>query len=116
MRTSKLAVTAILARCQTLGVTLAPGEHGALRVSPPGVLPSHLKAVLKAYKADLLKPLTAPPADVLSEEYCPMCGSRERWHWLDGRALCRVCLVLDCAPRTLVPVRTREETRDAEPE
>jgi hypothetical protein len=28
-------------------------------------------------------------------------GSRERWHWLDGRWLCRVCLVLDLAPWTL---------------
>jgi hypothetical protein len=43
----------------------------------------------------------AVPADFLSEELCQTCGSRERWEWLDGRALCRVCLILDLAPLTL---------------
>jgi hypothetical protein len=45
--------------------------------------------------------LTAAPADCLSVDPCPICGSQERWHWLDGRALCRVCLILDLAPLTL---------------
>jgi hypothetical protein len=75
-------------------------------VSPPGVLPSHLKEVLKAHKADILKLLTAPPADFLSEEPCAICASHERWHWLDRRVLCRVCFVLDFAPMTLAPART----------
>jgi hypothetical protein len=57
---------------------------------------------LLAHKAELLPLLTAPPADFLSEEPCPICGSRERWTWLDGRLLCRVCLVLNLAPLTLV--------------
>ena len=43
----------------------------------------------------------APPADVLSAEPCPVCGSRERWQWLDERVLCRVCLILDLAPWTI---------------
>jgi hypothetical protein len=43
----------------------------------------------------------APPADVMSEEPCALCGSHERWRWLDGRLLCRVCLVLDLASLTL---------------
>jgi hypothetical protein len=116
MRTSNRPVPAILAQCQELGVTLAPGERGALRVSPPGVLPSHRKEVLKAYKADILKLLTAPPADFLSEDPCTTCGSRERWYWLDRRALCRMCVVLDFAPMSLVPGIPREETRDACPE
>jgi TubC N-terminal docking domain len=115
MRTSDVLVTELLAQCQVLGVTLAPGDQGALRVSPPGVLPSPLKEVLKAHKAEILQLLTAPPADVMSEHPCTMCGSYERWHWLDGRTLCRLCLVLDFAPMTLAPGITREETRDAYP-
>jgi hypothetical protein len=101
MRTSTLSATAILAQYQELGVTLAPGEYGALQVSPPGVLLSHLKEVLKAHKVDLLKLLTALSADFLSEEPCTMCGPHERWHWLAGRLLCRVCLSLDSPPLTL---------------
>jgi hypothetical protein len=60
MRTSKWPVTEIMDRCRDLGVTLSPGEHGALRVSPPGVLPDTLRDDLKRHKADLLKLLTAP--------------------------------------------------------
>jgi hypothetical protein len=69
-----MEVPDILAQRQDLGVTLAPGGQGVLRVSPPGVLPSHLTEVLKAYKADILKLITAPPADCLSEEPCAICG------------------------------------------
>jgi hypothetical protein len=43
----------------------------------------------------------ASPADFMSEEPCQTCGSRERWVWLDGRALCRVCLILDLMPLIL---------------
>jgi hypothetical protein len=97
-----MTVMELLTQCATLGVTLAPGENGALRVSPPGVLPSHLKEILKAHKADILKLLSASPADAMSDEPCPICGSHERWHWIDGRHLCRVCFILDLAPLTLV--------------
>jgi hypothetical protein len=52
----------------------------------------------------------APAADVMSEEACPICGSRERWCWLDGRELCRPCLVLDRKPMTLTsPFTAREQ-------
>ena len=50
----------------------------------------------------ILQALTAPPADTPREEPCPICGSREEWRWLDGRLLCRLRLVLDLAPLTLV--------------
>jgi hypothetical protein len=102
MRTSNLPVTEVLAQCQGLGVTLVLGEHGSLRVSPPGVLPSQIKEALKAHKADVLKLLTAPPSDAMSDDPCAICGSHERWRWLDGRLLCRPCLVLDLRPMSLV--------------
>lgn len=58
-----------------------------------------LKATMKPRN---LKLLTAPEPDFLSATSCVICGSRERWTWLDGRPLCRVCLILDLAPLTLV--------------
>jgi hypothetical protein len=45
--------------------------------------------------------LTALPLDLLNKDPCLVCGSGERWQWLDGRLLCRVCLVLDLAPLAL---------------
>jgi hypothetical protein len=52
-------------------------------------------------KVEIMRLLSALPADVLGDEFCDVCGSRERWLWLDGRELCRVCLVLNLAPMTL---------------
>jgi hypothetical protein len=111
-----MEVLDILSQCHDLGVTLTPSEHWALRVSPPGVLPEELRSQLRTHKASVLQLVTAPPADFVSEDSCLICGSHERWHWLDGRARCRVCLVLDLAPMTLAPVRTRQETRETDPE
>jgi hypothetical protein len=77
------------------------------------VLPDKLKGALKAHKPALLKLLTAPEPDYLSDTPCPICGSRERWIWLDGRALCRVCLILDLAPLTLVRQGWPEDREEA---
>jgi hypothetical protein len=96
-----MTMSEILSQCSLLGVTLAAGEEWKLRVSPPGVLPPELRAQVQAHR-ETLRRLTAPPADVLSDEPCDVCGSRERWLWLGGRPLCRVCLVLDLAPLSLL--------------
>jgi hypothetical protein len=97
----------LLTQCEALGVTLACGEHGTLRVSPPGVLHEGLRAQLRIHKSAVGRLLTAPPADVMSEDACSTCGSRERWVWLDRRLLCRACVVLDMTPLT---IRTAEKT------
>jgi hypothetical protein len=97
-----MRVTELLSQCATLGVTLTPGDEGTLRVSPPGLLTPELRVRLQTHKTTLLKLFTAPPADAMSEAPCPVCNSQERWHWLDGRLLCRICVVLDLAPLTLV--------------
>jgi hypothetical protein len=96
-----MTVQEILSHCAVLGVTLAPSGGGKLRVSPPGVLPEELRARLQRHKIALLRLPTAAPADCLSEEPCTICSSHERWIWLDGRLLCRVCVILDQAPLTL---------------
>ena len=98
-----MTVSEVLTRRSISGVTLAAGEEGKLRVSPPGVLPAELREPLQAHKRALRRLLTAPPADFPSDEPCDACGSRERWLRLDGRELCSVCLVLDLAPMTLGP-------------
>jgi hypothetical protein len=37
------------------------------------------------------------PPDELSEP-CPDCGSKEKWIWLDGRRLCRPCVIQGGSP------------------
>jgi hypothetical protein len=105
-------VVDLLRQCAAWGVSLAPGEKGALRVSPPGVLPDELKAALKRHKPEVLKLLTAPKLDVLAELPCQVCGSRERWWWIDGRHICRPCLVLDLAPLTLIRQGWHQDQRE----
>jgi len=92
----------LLATLTQAGVSLCPDGDTLRYQAPVGVLSDELKAALKAHQPELLKLLTAPEADHLSETPCSLCGSRERWRWIDGRPLCRVCLVLDLAPLTLV--------------
>jgi Zinc-binding domain of primase-helicase len=98
----------ILSRCQTLGITLTPGDAGKLRVSPRRMLSDELREQLKRHKPALLQLVSAPPADFLSEAPCPLCGSQERWTWLDGREFCRPCLILDLAPMALTSIWTVE--------
>jgi hypothetical protein len=95
-------VADLLAQCDAHGVTLAPGQNGTIRVSPPGVLPDQLRRALQEHKGSVLRLLSAPPADVIANAPCEVCGGRERWLWLDGRELCRVCLILDLVPMSLL--------------
>jgi hypothetical protein len=57
---------------------------------------------LLAHKSDLMRLLSAPPADVMGDEPCATCGSLELWHWFDGRMVCRICLVLDLKPMSML--------------
>ena len=54
-----MTVDALISRCHALGVTLAPGPAGRLRVSPPGALPEELREELKRCKAEVLTLLEA---------------------------------------------------------
>jgi hypothetical protein len=92
----------LLDQCATIGVTLTSGHDGRLLVSPQDLLPEELLEHLYTNAATLARLLTAPSADVLSNEPCNACGSLERWYWLDGRKLCRVCLILDLRPMSLL--------------
>lgn len=55
---------ALISKCRDLGLILAPGPQGKLRVSPPGRLPEELRAELRRHKAEVLIALQSPqPAE-----------------------------------------------------
>jgi hypothetical protein len=90
----------LLTQAHQTGLTVhAEGDRLVVR-GPRSAEPLALK--LLDHKLDLMRLLTAPEADCLSEEPCPICGSHERWRWLDRRLICRVCLILDLIPLTLM--------------
>jgi hypothetical protein len=92
----------LLQEFSRLGVVVEAVGDAIQYRAPVGRLTSQLREQLQAHKAELIQLLTAPPPDILSETPCPLCGSRERWIWLDSRLLCRTCVVLDLTPLTLV--------------
>jgi Zinc-finger of RNA-polymerase I-specific TFIIB, Rrn7 len=88
--------------------------------------PSSAEAIalkLLAHKADLLQLLAAPPKDATEAENapaaadtthanpCAQCGSQERWRWLDGRQICRSCLMHGNEP--IVAVKVWSEVLEA---
>jgi hypothetical protein len=96
---------ALLSELQRQGVTLQ-AEGDRLRVkAPKGTLTPEVRQALTAQKAELLRllvdsppppaafPREPPPADVVGGIPCADCGGTEWWRWLDGRLLCRPCLV-----------------------
>jgi len=40
---------------------------------------------------------TAPPPDEIGDP-CADCGALEKWRWIDGRSLCRPCLIREARP------------------
>ena len=92
----------LLQEVSRLGIQLELDGDGIRYKAPMGTMTPVLREGLQRYKPKLRHILMAPPADVMSEEPCPVCSSQERWLWLDGRLLCRVCVILDLAPLTLV--------------
>jgi hypothetical protein len=105
-------VTTLLEQAQAAGLEVrADGDR--LVVHGPQSAEALARQLL-AHKADLMRLLSAPPADVTANEACDVCGSRERWQWLDGRLCCRVCVVLDRVPMTLAAVMEEEGTGASE--
>jgi hypothetical protein len=52
----------------------------------------------------------APPPDELGEP-CADCGTKEKWRWLDGRLLCRACLLRE-TPAMVSPPRHQVRRRE----
>ena len=84
--------------------------------APKGVLTPALRHALVEHKTSMLRLLSAPPADVLGDEPCDVCASQERWRWLDGRELCRVCLILGLMPMSLLSGTTGGQSQCISPE
>jgi hypothetical protein len=90
-----MTLTALLSELSLQRVDLTIDE-GQLRYhAPKGAMGPTLRQAIAEHKAALLQLLSAPPPDFLSTQPCPICGSRERWQWVDARELCRVCVILD---------------------
>jgi hypothetical protein len=68
-----------------LADTVIPTTEASQQVIQPGSEASTEPTLLAQY-----------PADELGEP-CTVCGSPEKWVWLDGRRLCRPCLIRDGA-------------------
>jgi hypothetical protein len=100
----------LLRACASVGISIESAGHDVIHVSPMSVLTDQLKAAFKTHKPVLLKLLTAPQADCLSDDPCQTCGFYERWKWFDERTLCRVCTALDLVPLTLVRSRGARST------
>jgi TubC N-terminal docking domain/Zinc-finger of RNA-polymerase I-specific TFIIB, Rrn7 len=83
----------LVAEASHRGIRLEVDGDGLGYRSPVGDLTAELRGVLVARKAEVLRLLIAPSADVLSDEPCLACGSHERWRWLDGQFICRSCLI-----------------------
>jgi hypothetical protein len=75
---------------------------GACGTSAAAVGPEPIKGRPAFQPSDRVRLASAPPADLMSHDPCPICGSHERWIWLDGRHICRVCVVLDLRPMSLL--------------
>jgi hypothetical protein len=57
-----------------------------------------------AEQVDLDRP-APPPPDELGEP-CLDCGGKEKWRWVDGRLLCRACLIWGDPPPTAATAAT----------
>jgi hypothetical protein len=92
-------VITLLDRAQAAGLEVRIDDDRLVIRGPPSM--DALARQLLAHKGDVVRVLTAPPADVIGDESCGMCGSRERWHWLHGWLLCRGCLIRGGEPLEL---------------
>jgi hypothetical protein len=63
-----MTIQSALARCHALGVILTPGEGETLLVSPPGVLPDDLKALLKRHKTEVLRLLATSTQEAAARD------------------------------------------------
>lgn len=50
--------------------------------------------------------LEPPPPDLTVPDPCPVCGSVERWRWVDDRLLCRACLIAGDLPVVAVKIHS----------
>jgi hypothetical protein len=93
----------LLTQCRDLGIALAPGSEGKLRITPAGVLPHELRTELKQRKAEILALLQSPWP-------CRHCGQHATIESigpsLDGQRLltfwhCEPCQTWGVTPDTL---------------
>jgi len=96
----------VLARCQELGVKLAPGTQGKLRVSPPPEeLPKEVREDLRRCKTEILALLvhhqsypSRPYINRRGELIIPLdCNPRYHW-WAGGQSIAETLAELNAPP------------------
>jgi hypothetical protein len=105
-----MTLTALLSELDLHRVDLTIDGDQLRFHAPKGTMGPTLRQAIAEHKTALLQLLSAPPRDFLAIQPCPICGSQERWQWLDARELCRVCLILDlpaAEARATVPLPRR---------
>jgi TubC N-terminal docking domain len=99
-----MTATDLLRELTRLGVVLTACGDRVHVDAPMSMLTAELRRAMVEHKAELLQLLStplaptpcqrdAPPADCLSDTPCAVCRSHDRWRWLDGRLICRACLI-----------------------
>jgi hypothetical protein len=88
-------IAELMEKAASDGLTLVVDQGDVVVTAPTWEKLHAWEPILKPHKPDLLRLLTAPAADLLADDPCPICGSRDRWRWLDDRLLCRICLIFD---------------------
>jgi hypothetical protein len=71
----------LIAKCRELGLELAPGPEGKLRVRPPGMLPEELREELRRHKPAILAYLKQ------AEKYPPLSREEKEFLALHARNL-----------------------------
>ncbi len=99
-----MTATDLLGELTRRGVVLTPCGDRPHVDAPMSTLTAELRRAMVQHKAELLQLLStplapapfqrdAPPVDCLSDTPCTACRSHDRWRWLDGRLICRACLI-----------------------
>jgi TubC N-terminal docking domain len=79
-----MTATSLITRCRELGITLACGPEGKLRVHPASLLSDDLREALQQQKAEVLALLSRPYLNAQGELIIP-CESDPKYHyWKPG--------------------------------
>ena len=79
-----MSIEALITRCRRMGIKLAPGPGGKLRVSPADRLPEDLREELKCHKTEVLALLGRPYLNAHGELIIPFESDPKYHYWKSG--------------------------------
>jgi hypothetical protein len=96
-----MTVDTLLREVERLGIVLTVKGDRLHVQAPKGILTADLHRALAAQKPDLMRRLSAPPPDETGGTPCSTCGAAGWWRWLDGRRICRPCVMREAPERAV---------------